>query len=101
MNSYDLNEGMKLLKNRGGPGMPGLQNVNGHILTVSETAVVALAKDIIDDVCRRTGKKFVNVPFGDFENDVIKRSEGRMFSAGEVYAEIGRRQNFAIKHKIK
>ena len=87
---------MSSLTNRGGKGQDGIQNVSGHVMTVRESIAVYLARDIIDNAVRRTGKKFADIPMVEFHKEVVDRVRGRICSAGEVYAEIGIMQNKAL-----
>ena len=96
MDEDDLNAGLNMLTSRGGPGEPGVQNIDGHLMTVQETAAITLARDIIDDVIRRTGKKLHEIPLIEFHRDVQVRSKGRIFTPGEVFAEIGTLQNVEV-----
>ena len=96
MGIENLKRGLTKLKTRGGKGQAGIGIIGGSCLTIRETAVTTLAKDIVDDVIRRTNKPFAEIPLIEFRKDVVVRSEGRLFTAGEVFAEIGRMQNHEL-----
>ena len=92
----NFNKGLAKLRNRGGRGQDGVVNLNGSLLTIRESAITILAKDIIDDLERRTGKPLSEIPLIEFQKDVEVRSQGRLFTKNELFAEIGRRQNAQI-----
>ena len=89
--------GLKNLTTHGGKGQPGIERINGSVLTIRETAAKTLALDIIKDTSRRTHKPLTEIPFIEFLNDVNGRCDNRIFKQGEVMAEIGRIQNHAIR----
>ena len=90
---------MKALKNlymNGGSGQIGVSNVNGHILTLQESAAKTIAKDMIDDAERRHDKKIGELSLMQLCEGVHYRVQGRMCTAESVMAEIGREFNKAL-----
>lgn len=95
-NSLGDHKAQSKLKNRGGKGQEGIAVVDGSVLTVKENAAVALAKDILDDARRGTGKEIKNLNLMEIAKYAQGRSEGKPCSDAEVLAECMRIQN----HKI-
>lgn len=84
------------LKNRGGRGQPGIGMVSGSILTVQETIAVTIAKDVIDDTKRGTGKPLKDLTIMDFAKYAQHRTDNRPVTDAQVLAEIVRVQNHEI-----
>ena len=96
--TMDIGEhkGLHKLKSRGGRGQAGIGMVNGSILTVQETIAVTIAKDVIDDTKRGTGKALKDLCLMDFAKYAQHRCDNRPVTDAQVLAEIVRIQNHAI-----
>lgn len=88
--------GERKLKNRGGPGQEGVGIIDGSVMTIQETAAVAVARDVIDDAERHHKKGVADLSLMELAPFARGRAEGRSFSDGQLLAEICRLQNFAI-----
>lgn len=88
--------GLRKLKSRGGRGQAGIELINGSVLTVQETIAVSIAKDVIDDTKRGTGKALRDICLLDFAKYAEHRTRGRPVTDAQVLAEIVRIQNHAI-----
>lgn len=89
-------KGLSKLKNRGGKGQQGIEMIDGSVLTLKENAAVVVAKDIIDDAKRGTGKKLTEITLQEFARYAVGRSHKKPCSDAQVLAEIVRIQNHEI-----
>ena len=87
---------MSSLKNRGGKGELGIEIVGGSVLTLKENAALVIAKDIIQDVERRTGNKLPDIPLGAFVQDCHGRSKPNLCTGDEILLELSRLRNHSI-----
>lgn len=84
------------LKTHGGRGDTNVALVDGTVKTIKETIAVAIAKDMADDACRRTGKRLNQLNLLELNEGIDQRCKGRAVGISEVAAELARLQNTAI-----
>lgn len=89
-------KGLSKLKSRGGKGQEGVGMVDGTVMTLKETAALTIAKDVIDDAVRGTGKKIGDLTLMELARYAEGRTEKRPCSDAQVLAEITRLQNHEI-----
>jgi hypothetical protein len=92
----NLQGGLKKLTVNGGQGDGVSALVEGEILTVKESAAVAIANDIIKDAQNRYKKPLAKLTLIQLNDGIEARVVGRATSVGAVMAELGRLQNLAI-----
>ena len=83
------------LKNEGGAGQAGVAMIDGSILTVKETAALAIAKDVIDDAERAEKKKVAEIPLAILARYATGRANARPCTDEQILQEVCRLQNHA------
>lgn len=83
------------LKSEGGAGQAGVGMVGGSILTLKETAALAIARDVIDDAERAENKKVTEIPLATLARYAEGRTARRPCNDAQVLQEVCRLQNHA------